>query len=68
MILSLKIFLASFRYNNKTTMASLKTAMDQVNEQTCNKDTKTKGDLIGFTQKPAFVERWILSHNKRAEI
>ena len=49
-------------------MASLKTAMDQVNEQTCYKDTKTKGDLIRFTQNPAFVERWILSHNKRAEI
>ena len=44
------------------------TAMDQVIEQTCNRDTKTKGGLIGFTQNPAAVQRWILSHGERANI
>lgn len=43
-------------------------ACDLVIEVTINRDTKTKGGLIGFSQKPAAVQRWILSHHERAAI
>lgn len=33
-----------------------------------NRDTKTKGGIIGFSQNAAAVHRWILSHHERAAI
>ncbi|KAG8171040.1 hypothetical protein JTE90_022908 [Oedothorax gibbosus] len=43
-------------------------AMDQVIEQTANRDSKTKGGLKGFSRNPAAVHRWMLSHHLRAHI
>ncbi|KAG8187105.1 hypothetical protein JTE90_004851 [Oedothorax gibbosus] len=44
------------------------TAMDQTIEQTANRDSKTKGGLIGFTRNSGAVHRWMLSHHLRAQI
>ncbi|XP_049332864.1 uncharacterized protein LOC111197609 isoform X2 [Astyanax mexicanus] len=43
-------------------------ACDQAIEQTCNRDSKTKGGWIGMTQNRAAVYRWILSQHERAAI
>ena len=43
-------------------------ACDQTIEQTCNKDTKTKGGMIGFTRNQGAVDCWILSQHKRSAI
>ncbi|XP_056105946.1 uncharacterized protein LOC130084505 [Rhinichthys klamathensis goyatoka] len=43
-------------------------ACDQAIEQTCNRDSKTKGGWIGLTQNRAAVYRWILSQHERAAI
>ncbi|PIK39062.1 hypothetical protein BSL78_24089 [Apostichopus japonicus] len=43
-------------------------ACDQTIEQTCNRDTKTKGRLTGFTLNRGAVHRWILSSHERAAI
>ena len=37
-------------------------------EQTCNCDSKTKGGMKGLTLKKGAVNRWLLSHHKRATI
>ena len=37
-------------------------------EQTCNRDSKTKGGLTGITQHKAAVNRWVLSQPARAAI
>ena len=41
---------------------------DQANEQTINRDSKTEGGIIGFSQKPGAVQKWIASAHRRAEI
>ena len=41
---------------------------DQIIEQTVNRDTKTKGGIICFTTRKAYVHRWILSQHLRAAI
>ncbi|KAJ8034972.1 hypothetical protein HOLleu_22028 [Holothuria leucospilota] len=41
---------------------------DQTIEQTCNRDTKAKGGLTGFTLNRGAVHRWILSSHERAAI
>ena len=43
-------------------------ACDQAIEQTCNRDSKTKGGWTGITQNRAAVYCWILSQNERAAI
>lgn len=43
-------------------------ACDQTIEQTCNRDTKTKGGMVGFTTQKGAVTRWILSQPERAAI
>ncbi|KAL1251048.1 hypothetical protein QQF64_018844 [Cirrhinus molitorella] len=43
-------------------------ACDQAIEQTCNRDSKTKGGLTGLTQNRDAVHRWILSQHERAAI
>ena len=43
-------------------------ACDQAIEQTCNRDTKTKGGMIGFTTRKGAVQRWILSQHERSAI
>ena len=44
------------------------TAVDQTIEQTFNRDTKTKGGIIGFSLKKGAVERWVLTARTRATI
>eukprot|EP00057_Strongylocentrotus_purpuratus_P021683 XP_011676157.1 PREDICTED: uncharacterized protein LOC105444073 [Strongylocentrotus purpuratus] len=43
-------------------------ACDQTIEQTCNRDTKTKGGMIGFTRNKGAVARWLLSQHERSAI
>lgn len=43
-------------------------ACDQAIEQTCNRDSKTKGGWTGLTQNRSAVYRWILSQHERAAI
>ncbi|XP_028410493.1 uncharacterized protein LOC114533190 [Dendronephthya gigantea] len=43
-------------------------ACDQTIEQTANRDSKTKGGLIGFSMNRAAVHRWLLSQSERAAI
>ena len=44
------------------------TSVDQTIEQTFNRDTKTKGGIIGFSLKKGAVERWVLTAHARATI
>jgi hypothetical protein len=41
---------------------------DQTIEQTINRDSKTKGGLIGFLLNRAAIHRWLLAHTERAAI
>ena len=43
-------------------------ACDQTIEQTANRDSKTKGGLIGFSMNRSTVHRWLLSQSERATI
>ena len=40
--------------------------VDQTIEQTLNRNTKTKGDIIGFSLKKGAVQRWMLTAHARA--
>lgn len=44
------------------------TPCDQVIEQTFNRDSKTKGGLVGITLNKGAVNRWVLSHPARCGI
>ena len=37
-------------------------------EQTCNCDSETKGGMKGIALKKGAVNRWLISHHKRATI
>uniref|UniRef100_A0A0L8GI96 Uncharacterized protein n=1 Tax=Octopus bimaculoides TaxID=37653 RepID=A0A0L8GI96_OCTBM len=39
-------------------------ACDQTIDQTCNRDTKTKGGMIGFIRNKGAVARWIISQHE----
>ena len=41
-------------------------ACDQTIKQTANRDSKTKGGLIGFSMNPATVHRWLLSQSEKS--
>ena len=43
-------------------------AVDHTIEQTLNKDTKTKGGIIGFSLNKGAVQSWILTAHERAAI
>ena len=43
-------------------------ACDMAIEQTCNCDSKTNGGMKGLTLKKGAVNRWLLTHHKRATI
>ena len=45
-----------------------KTAMDQVCEQTVNKDTKTRGGMVYFQKHESNCNNWLYSHLDKAEI
>ena len=42
--------------------------VDQTIEQTINRDTKTKGGIIGFSTNRSAVQRWVYTANERAAI
>ena len=42
--------------------------IDQTIEQTRNRDTKTKGGIIGISLNRGAVQRWILTAHDRAEV
>ena len=42
--------------------------VDQAIEQTVNRYTKTKGGIIGFSQKPGAVQKWMMNAHQRAEV
>lgn len=42
--------------------------VDQTIEQTVNRDTKTKGGIIGFSVSNGSVQRWLLTFHERAAI
>ena len=44
------------------------TACDQTMEQTFNRDSKTKGGIVGFTLNRTAVKRWILAQSERGSI
>lgn len=43
-------------------------ACDQAIVQTANRDSKTKGGVIGFTLNKGAVHRWMLSQSERCAI
>lgn len=43
-------------------------ACDQTIEQTINRNSKTKGGVVGFSMNPTSVHRWLLSQSERAAI
>ena len=43
-------------------------ACNQAIEQTANRDSKTKGGLIGFSMNRSSVHRWLLSQSESASI
>ena len=43
-------------------------ACDQTIEQTCNRDSKTKGGIVALTQNRGAVDRWILAQADRSAI
>lgn len=43
-------------------------SVDLALEQTLNKDTKTKGGIIGISQMPGTVDRWIKTAHYRAAV
>lgn len=48
--------------------AFTQTTCDQAIEQTANRDSKTKGGLMGDTINKGVAYCWILSHHERAQI
>ena len=42
--------------------------VDQTIEQTGNRDTKTPGGIIGFSQNKAATHRWLLTAHHRASV
>ena len=42
--------------------------VDQTIEQTVNRDTKTKGGIVGFSLNKGAVQRWLLTSHERAAI
>ena len=43
-------------------------ACDQTIEQTCNRDSKTKGGIVGLTQNRGAINRWILAQADRSAV
>ena len=42
------------------------TAVDQALVQTLNKETKSKGGIIGFSLNKGAIQRWVLTAHERA--
>ena len=51
-----------------STSAFSQVPVDQAIEQTVNRHTKTKGGIVGFSQKPGAVQQWIVNAHQRADV
>ena len=58
----------NFAVQRSNSIGFSQTPVDQTIEQTFNRDTKTKGGIIGFSLKKGAVERWVLTAHARATI
>jgi len=58
----------NFVAQRQTYQAFSQVAHDQLIEQSMNRDSKTKGGMIGFTLRKGAVNRWVLAHHERAGI
>lgn len=58
----------SFTYQVNHHQSFSAVACDQAIEQTINRDSKSKGGLIGMTLQPSASQRWLASHSERAAI
>ncbi|KAJ8048475.1 hypothetical protein HOLleu_00804 [Holothuria leucospilota] len=63
-----KLMAGEFVVQRQSQYAFSQLACDQAIEQTCNRDTKTKGGLTGFSINKGAVHRWMLSSHERATI
>ena len=59
---------SNFSVQRQDNLAFSAVACDQTIEQTANRDSKTKGGLVGFSMNRASVHRWLLSQSERAAI
>ena len=55
-----------FGVQRTTSHGFLQLPVDQTMEQTLNRNTKTKGGIIGFSLKKGAVQRWMLTVHARA--
>ena len=55
-------------YQGQRKSLPLTVSTDMALEQSLNKDTKTKGGIIGFTQNENAVEKWTLTAHLRAAV
>ena len=59
---------AEFVAQRSTGSSFSQVAVDQTIEQTINRDTKSKGGIIGFSLNKGAVQRWLLTSHERAAI
>ena len=59
---------SSFAFQRQSKHGFSAVPCDQTIEQTINRDSKTKGGLIGFSLNRAAVHRWLLSQSERSAI
>ena len=52
----------------RSSSAFSQVAVDQTIEQTINRDTKSKGGIVGFSLNKGAVQRWLLTSHERAAI
>ena len=57
-----------FLVQRSTSSSFSQVAVDQTIEQTINRDTKSKGGIIGFSLNKGAVQRWLLTSHERAAI
>lgn len=63
---ALEAFQAGEFAAQRSTGSFTQVAVDQTIEQTINRDTKSKGGIIGFSVNKGAVQRWLLTSHERA--
>ena len=51
----------------RSSSAFSQVAVDQTIEQTINRDTKSKGGIVGFSLNKGAVQRWLLTSHERQQ-
>lgn len=57
-----------FCVQRSTDGSASQVAIDQCIEQTMNRDSKTRGGIVGYSLHPGAVQRWIVTAHERASI